>query len=392
MNRFSEAERTAIAQARAIASDIARPAAPEVDREARFPRRPVAALGDAGLLGALVPADLGGVGCSPASVVKMTTSLGQACASTAMIFAMHQVQVLSLVRHSLNQLFFREFLAAVVDRRLLIASATSEVGTHGDIRSSLAAVETRGGRCRLRKTCAVISYGADADAILITARKDDRAHPSNQVLILLRKGEYRLEQIGTWDTLGMRGTCSPPFVLEAEFEASSILPLPFREIAAQTLVPYGHIFWAAVWLGIAKDAVSVSRKVIQVDARRTPGTPPVASTALVRAAARLHDLRSLVSAAITDYEALEGGGPSARTASVAAAVGVNNLKIRASELACQICTECLVAAGLRAYTDAAPTGLGRHIRDVLSAPIMISNGRLAAINSTLLLIGDSDSD
>jgi acyl-CoA dehydrogenase len=387
--RRPAAELHATAEARRVAEAVARPAAGEVDRHARFPHEAIGALREAGLLGALVPAELGGHGCSPSSVARMTAILGRACASTAMIFAMHQMQVLPLLRHAGDRASFREFLRAVAARGLLIASGTSETGTYGDLRSSIAAVESDGSRCRLRKACTAISYGAEADAILVTARREPNAHPGDQVFILLPREEYRLEQTAAWDTLGMRGTCSPPFTLEADFAPDRILPVPFKEIAARTLVPFGHLLWSAVWLGIAADAVSVCRRLVRSDARRAPGTTPPASAVLVDACAKLQDLRSLVAGYDLEEPPADADGP-ARGSAVSAAVRVNTLKIRASRLACEICLDCLAAAGLRAYTDAAPTGLGRHIRDVLSAPILISTSRLTAITGTLLLIDGGD--
>src|SRR5690606_27186311 len=55
---------------------------------------------------------------------------------------------------------------------------------------------------------------------------------------------------------------------------------------------------------------------------------------------------------------------------------LNNLKIVASELSIEICLQALEVCGIRGYLNACGTSVGRHIRDALSAPIMISNWRL----------------
>src|SRR6516225_10012885 len=68
----------------------ARANAEAVDRDARFPAEAMAAARAARLLGVMVPRELGGEGMRLSEVVDICYRLGQACASTAMIYAMHQ--------------------------------------------------------------------------------------------------------------------------------------------------------------------------------------------------------------------------------------------------------------------------------------------------------------
>ena len=55
-----------------------------------------------------------------------------------------------------------------------------------------------------------------ADAIVTTARRGDSAASSDQVLVVFEKEDYTLERTQSWDTLGMRGTCSVGYMLRAE--------------------------------------------------------------------------------------------------------------------------------------------------------------------------------
>src|SRR5205085_11362091 len=79
-------------RAKAVAA-VAATHADAVDREARFPAEAVAELRQQGLLGIMVPADLGGEDAEISTVVDVCYMLGRACAATAMIFAMHQIMV-----------------------------------------------------------------------------------------------------------------------------------------------------------------------------------------------------------------------------------------------------------------------------------------------------------
>ncbi len=65
---------------------------------------------------------------------------------------------------------------------------------------------------------------------------------------------------------------------------------------------------------------------------------------------------------------------------------INLLKVDASELAVAAVMSALRACGLAGYRNDGDWTLGRHLRDVLSSPIMISNERiLANLASTSLM-------
>ena len=178
-----------LAAARAAGVEMAARHADDVDARARFPREAFATLKEQKLLGLLVPVRDGGVGASLADVVSVCHALGQACASTAMIYAMHQIQVWCMVRHGADSAWHRAFLKRLASEQLLMASATSEAGIGGDVRSSICAVEEKDGRFAFEKQATVISYGADADGIMATARRTPQSPASDQVIVVLPRSE-----------------------------------------------------------------------------------------------------------------------------------------------------------------------------------------------------------
>src|SRR6185503_7894123 len=111
------------------------------------------------LLAAYVPLELGGLGLDIMQVARLCEALGQYCGSTAMIFAMHQIQVACLVHHGTATPFFRDYLRELAHRQLLVASATTEMGIGGDVRSSICAVKVVDQHFILEKQAPVISYG-----------------------------------------------------------------------------------------------------------------------------------------------------------------------------------------------------------------------------------------
>ena len=226
-----------------IGEEIAGPAAVALVGEARFPSEAIDALREERMLGAFVPRELGGLGATIGDLSSVCETLGRSCASTAMIYAMHQIEVACLVRHGLSSPFFREYLSHLVRHERLIASAKSEIGVGGDLRRSICAVERDGAQLRITKRAPVVSYGDEADDILLSARRSPDAAPADQVLVLVRKGDTRLTRTGDWDTLGMRGTRSFGYTIEAVAESSQVLPVPFGDIASQTMLPVSHVLW-----------------------------------------------------------------------------------------------------------------------------------------------------
>jgi acyl-CoA dehydrogenase len=370
-----------------IAGDVAARYADEVDRDARFPREAIDALRDARALSALVPARLGGAEVSLEAVARGCYQLGRRCASTAMVFAMHQIQVATIVRHFEGAGWFESYLRELVGEQRLIASVTSEIGTGGDMSRSIAGIEPAGeGRLRFEKQAPTVSYGAYCDDLLTTVRRSAQAEPGDQVMVLHRASETELEPAGTWDTIGMRGTCSPGFVVRAQFGSDQLLAAPFSTMMHESIVPLSHILWSFLWLGIATDAFERGRSFVRAAQRRDPGEPVPAAHSLSRVMSELSMLRAEVESALCAFVEASAEPDREWLSTIAAVLRFNNLKLAASEQAPRICAGVLEVIGIAAYKNDSPFGVGRHLRDALSARLMVANERIHAVDAGLLLI------
>lgn len=377
-----------LAAVRKIATEVAARHAADVDARSRFPRESLEALKGAGLLGAPVPAALGGAGASMRELTALCSTLAQGCGASAMVLAMHYSQVACIVRHAADSAFFRDYLKELAARQYLLASMTSENGTFGETRTSICAVERSGGTFKLDKDATTGSYCEHADGILVTCRRAADAAGTDQVLVLVRKGDYTLTQTTTWDALGMRGTCSPGFKLAAHGPETQIIPGSFADSSAQTMVPYSHILWSSLWWGIAADAVARASEFVRATARRNPGTVPPTAPRLAEVSTRLQAMRHNWLALATEFDELSARGAAGlkELLSIGWALKLNNLKIGASQAAPQIVHEALQITGILGYKNDSPYSLGRHYRDVLSASLMISNDRILGKNASMLLI------
>jgi acyl-CoA dehydrogenase len=370
-------------RAATIGTEIAGPAADDVDRAARFPAEAVSALRAERMLSILVPVRLGGDGATLSEAAAATAALARHCASTAMIYAMHNLQVACLVRHAPTERL-EAYLRDLVSHQYLLASATTELGTGGDTRSSVCALTREGGRYQLEKQAPVISYGENADGILVTCRRAPDSPPSDQALVLCAAPDFQLEQLSGWDTLGLRGTCSAGFALTAEGDEADVLPVPFADISAQTMLPVSHILWSHVWLGIATEALDRARRSVQSEARKKPGVTPPAALRLAELTTLYDQLAALVHGAARTFDEIADDPEALSRLSFTASM--NSLKVSASTLVVDVVSGAMGVCGIAGYRLDSPYTMGRLLRDAYGASLMVNNDRILANNAQLLLM------
>ncbi|HWX78633.1 MAG TPA: acyl-CoA dehydrogenase family protein [Steroidobacteraceae bacterium] len=371
------------ARARA-AAEIARVNAAAVDAEARFPGEAFAELRKQRLLGIQVPQALGGESATIAEIADICYILGQACSSTALIYAMHQIKIACIVRHYKNAAALERVLRRIAAEQLLMASSTTEGQAGGNVRSSEAPVEHDGEQVTLERKATVISYAVEADGIVTTARRAADAAGNDQVLLVLLKADYTLERLQVWDTLGMRGTHSEGFTLRARAAAGQLLPEPYERIHAQTMVPFAHLLWGSVWAGIAAAAAGKAQGFIRHVVRQSNGQMPPGAAHFTQAVSSLRTLRGVLSASLRSYEAIMSDEKAISSLEFQATITLT--KVQVSELAVTTVLGSLRACGLSGYRNDTEFTIGRLLRDVLSAPLMISNDRILTNLATTSLM------
>ena len=111
-----------------------------------------------------------------------------------------------------------------------------------------------------------------------------------------------------------------------------------------------------------------------------------AAHSLSRVMSELTLLRAEVHSALSRLRA--GLTPTSASAlrTMGAVLRFNNLKLAASEQAPRICPAVLEVIGIAAYKNDSPFGVGRHLRDALSARLMVANERIHAVDAGLLMI------
>lgn len=364
----------------------ARQHADAVDRDARFPHEAFDELRAQRLLGLMLPRECGGEDASVSDVAQICYALGRACSSTSMIFAMHQANVACVVHHADDSSKFSSYLRRLGEKQMLVASSTTEGRNGANVRMSSSPIISQGAKISLSRDASVLSYGGAADAIVSTARRSPDSVPTDQVLVLLFKEDYSLERTTLWDALGMRGTCSDGFQLEATGDAEQVLAEPYERIHRRTMMPVTHLLWAACWAGVAAGALERAQMFVRKAARAAKGALPPGASIATQASLSLMTLVSLVGASLADYEA--------RTADpntlddIGFQTSLNLLKVGASETAIATVMHAFNACGIAGYRNNSEFSLGRSLRDILSSSIMINNNRIISnVASSSLIAG-----
>jgi acyl-CoA dehydrogenase len=371
------------ARARAAAL-VAKENAAAVDAEGRFPREAFAEIRKQRLLGIMVPQALGGEEASLAQIVDVCFILGQACSSTALIYAMHQIKMACIVRHTQGNAALENILRRIAAEQFLMASSTTEGQAGGNVRSSEAAIGRDADAVTLERKATVISYAIEADGIVTTARRTADSPGSDQVLLVLLKSDYTLERLQVWNTLGMRGTHSEGFTLRARAAADQVLAEPYEKIHANTMVPYAHLLWGSVWAGIAAAAAGKAQTFVRHAMRQSNGQMPPGAAHFTQAVSTLRTLRGVLSSALRSYEAALADDKI--IASLEFQSMITLTKVQASEMALSIVLSSLRTCGLSGYRNDTEFSIGRLLRDVLSAPLMINNDRILTNLATTSLM------
>jgi alkylation response protein AidB-like acyl-CoA dehydrogenase len=269
------------------------------DLDGSFPAADFADLRASGLLGLMAPERLGGIGASFADYAELAMTLGAGNGATALIYNMHAsvTGALALTDEDLARAlgvpesFFGArdtVLRGAVEGRLY-AVAMSERGAGSRLSQVTTSYEPVDGGWRITGEKTFCSGAGHADAYLVVARRGDAV---SQFLVPAGPG---VTVTPTWDSLGMRATCShdltldvvvPPDALLGQVEGMALL---LAQVMPQWLVAS----YSAVYVGVAAAALDAARGYAE---DRGLGRLPMVRARLGRADASVAAAREVVRA------------------------------------------------------------------------------------------------
>jgi acyl-CoA dehydrogenase len=362
-----------------IGAAVAAPVADAVDRDARFPHEAVDAYRERGLLSALIPRELGGGGAALSEVSDAVRAVAAHCASSALVLAMHSIEIGNLVRHGTTEPL-RELQREIVSEQLLFANANSEVGIGGDVGRSRCAVEIVDGRPTLVKDALAISYGEYADIVVATARRTADSEETDQVQAICRRPQ--LEALSEWDATGLRGTCSRGFRLRAEIDSELVYPVGFAVIGSTGGLHASQLLLSSVWVGLAEASAAKAHAFVRAAARREIGTTPKSALRLAELGATLDMARGMLESIARRLDGALGTDDVDNPQLLAA---LRNLKVATSQAGVDVARMALEICGIVGYKRDTPFSLDRQLRDSYGGLVMISNDRYLHANAQMLV-------
>ena len=249
---------TAVSNAKDIADRILAPAARQNDKEARFSSEAIAALGPAGLLGAMLPADAGGAGLGAKTLAAVVATFAEADASAAMVYLMH-VCASATIASARPNAAVAQTLRDIAAGKHLTTLAFSEAGSRSHFWAPVSRGKRNGGNVRITAKKSWVTSAGHALSYVVSALAPDGKGPTDSTLYLVASNKPGLSVAGPWDGFGMRANASAPMTLEdCEVEPDFQLTDDGAGFKAmlEVVLPLFNLGTSAVALGLCRAAVA----------------------------------------------------------------------------------------------------------------------------------------
>ena len=356
------------------------------DRTGAFPADDFADLREAGLLGLMVPAVLGGQGAGFHRYSQVAFELARGNGATALVYNMHASitgALAGIPDEMARALGAPESYFEARDRILRAAAdgtfyavAMSERGAGARLSAVTTSYERVNGGFHIKGAKTFVSGAGHAAAYLVAARSGDEV---SQFLVPAGDG-VTVEE--TWDSLGMRATGSHDLHLDTVVPEESLLgglegvALLIAQMMPQWLVAS----YAAVYVGVAQAAVDAA--VAHVQSRGHSGLPSVRAR-IGRADAAVAAARLVVAEAARSVDEAPGEPETNRW--------VWRAKLLAGTTAADVAASMLEAAGTSATRRGHP--LERLYRDARCGSLQPATSDVCADwLGVAALGGDPDAD
>lgn len=351
----------------------------DAGQEREFTDAVLQQLRDDRLIGVVVPASHGGPGLSTADIARITYNVARVSTCAGLIYAMHMSQAFSVVRHAPATPFFDSFIRRMLSEQMLIASGTTEKGVGGDIFGSVCTVDaTDDGLLCIVKETPIISYFQHAGSVLITAMREVDGR-KKQVLVAGEKPNMKWVDGAEMRLMGMRGIVNQGFTLTTYFGEDAVFPEDFPAIQRVTMTPIINIMWAAVWSGIAWQAIDRTKRYLAKSEPKDAEVAHVVRHDLSQLVNKHYIMNAIIRDAIAEDDAnLTGADMTRRMGQTARNA---RMKIICSDLLQEICQGAMGIIGMGSYAVEGPFSIAELLSDALSAKLMVSNYRLAARNA-----------
>jgi butyryl-CoA dehydrogenase len=248
--------------AREFAQQELAPRAQELDETMEFQWDAIRKMAKLGFMGISIPRECGGAGLDTISYTLIIEELAKACASTAIIVAVHN-SVCAYPIHLLGtEKQKQNYLIPLAQGKKLGAFALTEPNAGSDPASMETTAELKGKQYLLNGTKIFITSGSSADIVIVMASTDRAKRSRGITSFIVEKGTKGF-YVGTKENkLGIRGSDTCELIFEnCSVPAENVLGTPGDGlVSALTTLDTGRIGVGAQALGVAQGAMEESIK------------------------------------------------------------------------------------------------------------------------------------
>jgi len=252
----------AVSKAREIASRVLAPSAGQNDKAGRFSTEAVESLGESGLLGLMLPVDVGGSGLGPRTLSAVIAALAEADASIAMVYLMHILGAATILASAARPgaaQTVTPILREISAGRHLSTLAFSEAGSRSHFWAPISRAHRNGNGVRISAKKSWVTSAGHAHSYVVSTLAPEGTGPTDSTLYLLPAQTRGLSVAGPWDGMGLRANASSPITLD-DCEVPSDLQLTDDGAGfpamLNVVLPLFNLGTASVALGLCRAAVA----------------------------------------------------------------------------------------------------------------------------------------
>jgi alkylation response protein AidB-like acyl-CoA dehydrogenase len=341
-----------------ILAETLAPLALRTDREGRFPREVIQALGKAGLLGLTSEAAVGGMGLGMKEAAQVVSRIAQDCPSTAMVVCMHYCA--TAVIEQFGQEPVRK---AIAQGQHLSTLAFSEADSRSHFWAPTGTARPDAEQIVLdaRKSWVTSAFEADS---YVWSSKPLSAEGASTLWFVDAKTEG-LSQPGSFDGLGLRGNASTPITAQGvRVAADDRLGEDGKgfDVMMGVVLPWFSVLSAACSVGLMEGALSRAAAHVSQTKHLHLGSS-LADLPTIRAyLARARIKTDMAQALLDDTIAAIGAGRADTM------LRVLEVKAAAGETALEVTDIAMRVSGGAAFRKEA--GIERLFRDARAASVM----------------------
>ena len=211
--RLTEEQRLLQETARAFSQKELAPYAAQWDREARFPKEALAALGRLGFMGMLAPPEYGGAGADHVGYALAIEEIAAADGATSTIVAVNSLCCMALAQYGSDEQK-RRILRPLAEGGMLAAFCLTEPQAGSDAAAIATRARRHGDRWVLNGTKQFITSGSTAQVALVFAVTDPEAghHGISAFIVPTSTPGYRVARLEK--KLGQRASDTAQLVFE----------------------------------------------------------------------------------------------------------------------------------------------------------------------------------